>query len=50
MGFAGNALIAVLVVRVFGRDAIHVLRRAAAAGVRAGVNELGRTARDEGQE
>ncbi|MFI1100419.1 hypothetical protein [Streptomyces sp. TLI_146] len=39
----GDVVLAVLAVRVFGRDAALLLRRAAAAGVRTGVSELLRT-------
>ncbi|WP_208882023.1 hypothetical protein [Streptomyces armeniacus] len=37
---ARDLLIAAVSVRVLGRDALALLRRAAAAGVRVGVNEL----------
>ncbi|WP_327359499.1 hypothetical protein [Streptomyces sp. NBC_01304] len=47
---AGDVLIAALAIRVFGRDALRLLRRAAAAGVRVGVTELGRADRGEVQE
>lgn len=43
-----NAIIVVLAARVFGHDALVLLRRAAAAGVRVGMGELRRTTRGEG--
>jgi hypothetical protein len=46
---AGELLLAALAVRVFGRDAALILRRAAATGVRIGVRELHRTGHREGQ-
>lgn len=39
---ARDLAVAALILRAFGRDAIGLLRRAAAAGVRAGVTELHR--------
>jgi hypothetical protein len=39
---ARDLAIAALLVRTFGRDVLVLLRRAAAAGVRAGVTELSR--------
>lgn len=47
MELAGDVLIAMLAIRVFGRDVTRLLRRAAAAGVRVGVTEMGRIDRDE---
>ncbi|MFP1629755.1 hypothetical protein ACLB9X_32385 [Streptomyces sp. 5K101] len=47
---AGDVVMAMLVLRVFGRDAVTLMRRAAAAGVRAGVSEMLRTGGKEGQE
>jgi len=38
-----------LAVRVLGRDVVALLRRAAAAGVRAGVSELRRSNDKDGQ-
>lgn len=35
-----------VVIRVFGRDAVVLLRRIAAAGVRAGMTEMNRTRGD----
>ena len=49
MELAGDVPIAMLAIRVFGRDATRLLRRAAAAGVRVGVSEMGRTDRNEVQ-
>ncbi|MFF4256337.1 hypothetical protein ACFY1L_34555 [Streptomyces sp. NPDC001663] len=53
---AGDVLIAALALRVFGRDAVVLLRRMAAAGVRAGISEMHRdlnegadNARERGQ-
>lgn len=42
MELAGELATAILLVRVFGRDAARLLGRAAAVGVRAGVTELRR--------
>ncbi|GAA1878403.1 hypothetical protein [Streptantibioticus ferralitis] len=43
-----NALaVAGLALRVFGRDLVALLRRCAAAGVRVGICELRRTAKEE---
>ncbi|GAA1730477.1 hypothetical protein GCM10009680_84200 [Streptomyces yatensis] len=44
-----NVVTAVLVARVFGSDAIALLRRAAAMGVRVGVSELRRGDRAGGE-
>ncbi|MBU3865149.1 hypothetical protein KN815_14035 [Streptomyces sp. 4503] len=44
-----NVVTAVLVARVFGSDAIALLRRAAAMGVRVGVSELRRSDREGGE-
>ncbi|MFJ2217765.1 hypothetical protein ACIQVO_36925 [Streptomyces sp. NPDC101062] len=38
----GEAAMLAVAVRVLGRDAVVLLRRLAAAGVRAGVNEMNR--------
>lgn len=42
-------VVATVAVRVFGRDLVVLARRAAAAGVRTGIQELRRTSR-EGRE
>lgn len=42
MDVAGDVIIAALALRVFGRDAVTLLRRVAAAGVRAGISEIRR--------
>ncbi|MCX4598382.1 hypothetical protein OG819_55595 [Streptomyces sp. NBC_01549] len=42
-------VLVVLAVRVLGRDAVALLRRAAAAGVRVGVSELRRSDHEDGQ-
>ncbi|MFC4495362.1 hypothetical protein ACFPA8_14595 [Streptomyces ovatisporus] len=47
---AQDLLLATVCIRVFGGDAVALLRRIAAAGVRLGVNELHRGARREGGE
>ena len=39
---AGDLMILAVTLRVFGRDAVVLLRRLAAAGVRAGVSEMSR--------
>ncbi|GAA2307711.1 MULTISPECIES: hypothetical protein [Streptomyces] len=44
-----NVVTAVLVARVFGSDAIALLRRAAAMGVRVGVSELHRNNQEGGE-
>ncbi|MFE9020276.1 hypothetical protein ACFYNL_17190 [Streptomyces sp. NPDC007808] len=56
MDIAGEVILAALALRVFGRDTVVLLRRLAAAGVRAGISEMRRdlpeTAKDahhEGQ-
>lgn len=49
MELAGEMAIAAVVLRVFGRDAAVLVRRLAAAGVRAGISEMRRNSRDEGQ-
>jgi hypothetical protein len=46
---AGDVILAVLALRVFGRDALGLLRRVAAAGVRAGISEIRREGGTEGQ-
>ncbi|MCX2970091.1 hypothetical protein WDH52_19490 [Streptomyces sp. TRM70308] len=46
---ARDLALAVILLRVFGRDAIALLRRAAAAGVRAGVTQLHRERNGEGR-
>lgn len=46
---AGDLIILTLVARVFGADAIALLRRLAAAGVRAGVSEMTRHEREGGR-
>ncbi|MFI2318449.1 hypothetical protein [Streptomyces sp. CB00072] len=46
---AGDLIILILVARVFGADAIALLRRLAAAGVRAGVSEMTRNEREGGR-
>ncbi|MFH9697425.1 hypothetical protein [Streptomyces globisporus] len=45
----GDLLFLALAARVFGADAITLLRRLAAAGVRAGVNEMTRYERGDGR-
>ncbi|WP_171908323.1 hypothetical protein [Streptomyces niveus] len=45
---AGDVTMLAVAVRVFGRDAVVLLRRMAAAGVRAGVMELNRHHHEEG--
>ncbi|MBK5994482.1 hypothetical protein ACFV2I_35185 [Streptomyces microflavus] len=45
----GDLLILALAARVFGADAIVLLRRLAAAGVRTGVNEMTRHQRGDGR-
>ncbi|TRO56125.1 hypothetical protein [Streptomyces sp. IB201691-2A2] len=45
----GDVVFVVLAVRVLGRDAVALLRRATAAGVRAGVSELRRGDHEDGQ-
>lgn len=45
----GDVVLAVLTVRVPGRDVVALLRRAAAAGVRAGVSELRRSDHEDRQ-
>jgi len=42
MDIAGEVILAALALRVFGRDAVVLLRRLAAAGVRAGISEMRR--------
>lgn len=46
----GDVVMAAFALRVFGRDAALLLRRAAAAGVRAGVSEMQRGTHREGQQ
>ncbi|MFD7749664.1 hypothetical protein ACFV2V_26805 [Streptomyces sp. NPDC059698] len=46
---AGDLMILSLAARVFGTDAIALLRRLAAAGVRAGVSEINRHEREGGR-
>ncbi|MGP4043366.1 hypothetical protein [Streptomyces sp. 2A115] len=46
---AGDVILAVLVLRVFGRDAVTLLRRVAAAGVRAGISEMRRERSTKGR-
>ncbi|MGW5986176.1 hypothetical protein ACWFRT_10025 [Streptomyces anulatus] len=46
---AGDLIILILVARVFGADAIALLRRLAAVGVRAGVSEMTRHEREGGR-
>ena len=45
----GEAILAALALRVFGRDVLALLRRVAAAGVRAGISEMRRESGTEGQ-
>ncbi|MFD4130655.1 hypothetical protein ACFXKK_35295 [Streptomyces globisporus] len=45
----GDLLILVLAARVFGADAVALLRRLAAAGVRVGVSEMTRHERGDGR-
>jgi hypothetical protein len=42
MDIAGEVILAALALRVFGRDAVVLLRRLAAADVRAGISEMRR--------
>lgn len=42
MDIAGEVILAALALRVFGRDTVVLLRRLAAAGVRAGISEMRR--------
>jgi hypothetical protein len=46
---ADDVILAVLALRVFGRDVLGLLRRVAAAGVRAGISEMRRESGTEGQ-
>lgn len=50
MELAADVLMAALALRVFGRDAVILARRAAVAGVKAGISEMRRTSRSEGAE
>ncbi|MGW9306249.1 hypothetical protein ACWHA3_36210 [Streptomyces cyaneofuscatus] len=45
----GDLMILALAARVFGADAVALLRRLAAAGVRAGVSEMTRHERGDGR-
>ncbi|MFD3976540.1 hypothetical protein [Streptomyces cyaneofuscatus] len=45
----GDLMILALLARVFGADAVALLRRLAAAGVRAGVSEMTRHERGDGR-
>jgi hypothetical protein len=47
---AKDLLAAAVCIRVFGGDAVTLMRRIAAAGVRAGIHEMRRGARPEGGE
>lgn len=47
---AKDLLAAAVCIRVFGGDAVTLMRRIAAAGVRAGIHELHRGSRPEGGE
>ncbi len=49
MELAEDVIMTALALRVFGHDAARLVRRLAAAGVRAGINEMHRHGRDEGQ-
>lgn len=42
MELAGDVTMLAVAIRVFGRDAVVLLRRMAAVGVRAGVTEMSR--------
>lgn len=42
----GDLMILAVTIRVFGQDALTLLRRLAAAGVRAGVSEMSRRPHD----
>jgi hypothetical protein len=46
MDIAGEVILAALALRVFGRDTVVLLRRLAAAGVRAGISEMRRGLHD----
>lgn len=46
---AGDLITIALMARVFGADAVALLRRLAAAGVRAGVSEMNRHEREGGR-
>ncbi|MEU5825853.1 hypothetical protein [Streptomyces sp. NPDC047803] len=46
---ASDLIILALTARVFGADALALLRRLAAAGVRAGVSEMTRHEREDGR-
>ncbi|MEV7870861.1 hypothetical protein AB0P17_33280 [Streptomyces sp. NPDC088124] len=48
MELAGDVTMLAVTIRVFGRDIVVLLRRLAAAGVRAGVSEMNR--RDYGRD
>ncbi|MEV5566003.1 hypothetical protein ACWGNY_30605 [[Kitasatospora] papulosa] len=47
---ASDLMMLAVVIRVFGQDAVTLLRRLAAAGVRAGVSEMRRRPREDGKE